>query len=161
LRQHPVQIDRSERCLRLTLSREFSHALHCSGGIVDRLLDGRRPLISRRLECALRDPKERECGDSSGAHGHECVAVQRTVPTGRSTQLWLIPAGRAPISVGVFAPDTTNVLPLSPELLTQLGPAAALAVSIEPLGGSPTGQPTGPVVAKGAIISASARASAG
>jgi anti-sigma-K factor RskA len=69
----------------------------------------------------------------------------------RSTQLWLIPAGGKPISVGVFKPDATNVLPLNPSLLAQLGPTASLAVSVEPLGGSPTGQPTGPVVAQGSI----------
>lgn len=69
----------------------------------------------------------------------------------RSTQLWLIPAGGKPISVGVFTPDATNVLPLNSSLLAQLGPTASLAVSVEPLGGSPTGQPTGPVVAQGSI----------
>lgn len=69
----------------------------------------------------------------------------------RSTQLWLIPAGGKPISVGVFKPDAANVLPLNPSLLAQLGPTASLAVSVEPLGGSPTGQPTGPVVAQGSI----------
>jgi len=76
------------------------------------------------------------------------------VPIGRSTQLWLIPAGKAPISVGVFAAANTTVLPLSKELLAQLGPTAALAVSYEPPGGSPTGQPTGMVIAKGAISGA-------
>jgi anti-sigma-K factor RskA len=88
-------------------------------------------------------------------------AATAAVPSGRSTQLWLIPAGRAPISVGVFTPDTTNVLPLSAALLAQLGPTAALAVSVEPPGGSPTGQPTGPVIAKGAISGAPAPAGAG
>lgn len=83
-------------------------------------------------------------------------ASSPTVPNGRSTQLWLIPAGKAPISVGVFAPGSTSVLPLSAQLLAQLGPTAALAVSLEPAGGSPTGQPTGPVVAKGAISGAPA-----
>lgn len=78
------------------------------------------------------------------------------VPRGRSTQLWLIPAGKAPISVGVFAPGSTAVLPLSAQLLAQLGPTAALAVSLEPSGGSPTGQPTGPVVARGSISGAPA-----
>jgi anti-sigma-K factor RskA len=78
-------------------------------------------------------------------------AATAAIPTGRSTELWLIPAGRGPIPVGVFAPDTTTILPLSAALLAQLGPTAALAVSVEPLGGSPTGQPTGPVIAKGAI----------
>lgn len=83
-------------------------------------------------------------------------AASPAVPNGRSTQLWLIPAGKAPISVGVFAPSGTTVLPLSAQLLAQLGPTAALAVSLEPSGGSPTGQPTGPVVAKGAISGAPA-----
>jgi anti-sigma-K factor RskA len=72
----------------------------------------------------------------------------------RSTQLWLIPAGGKPISVGVFKPDDTNVMPLNPALLSQLGPTAVLAVSLEPSGGSPTGQPTGPVVAQGNISAA-------
>ena len=81
-------------------------------------------------------------------------AAAAAIPTGRSTELWLIPAGRAPIPLGVFAPDTTTVLPLNAALLTQLTPTAALAVSVEPPGGSPTGQPTGPVIAKGAISGA-------
>jgi anti-sigma-K factor RskA len=32
-----------------------------------------------------------------------------------------------------------------------LGPDATLAVSLEPPGGSPTGQPTGPVIASGKL----------
>jgi anti-sigma-K factor RskA len=85
-------------------------------------------------------------------------AASATVPIGRSTQLWLIPAGKPPISVGVFSPGGTTVLPLSTELLAQLGPTASLAVSLEPSGGSPTGQPTGPVFAKGTISGAPAPA---
>jgi anti-sigma-K factor RskA len=68
----------------------------------------------------------------------------------RST-LWLIPHGGKPISVGVFKPNDTNVMPLNASLLSQLGPTAVLAISVEPMGGSPTGQPTGPVVAQGQI----------
>lgn len=80
------------------------------------------------------------------------VAASPTAYTkDRSTQLWLIPHGGKPISVGVFKPNDTNVMSLSPSLLSQLGPSAILAVSLEPLGGSPTGQPTGPVVAQGQI----------
>jgi len=33
-----------------------------------------------------------------------------------------------------------------PELLARLAGAKALAISLEPKGGSPTGQPTGPVL---------------
>jgi anti-sigma-K factor RskA len=88
-------------------------------------------------------------------------AAVAAVPAGRSTQLWLIPAGAAPISVGVFAPDRTVVLALSAQLLAQLRPTAALAVSVEPPGGSPTGQPTGPVIASGALSSAPSPAATG
>jgi anti-sigma-K factor RskA len=70
---------------------------------------------------------------------------------GRAPELWLIPAGQKPISVGMIMPDKPTTLALDPMLLSRLGPTAALAVSVEPIGGSPTGQPTGPVIAKGAI----------
>ena len=72
----------------------------------------------------------------------------------RSTELWLIPHGQKPVAVGVFAAGGVTTLSLSPALLAQLGPTAILAVSVEPPGGSPTGQPTGPVVATGAISGA-------
>jgi len=70
---------------------------------------------------------------------------------GRAPQLWLIPAGKKPLSVGMIAPNAPTTLKLDANLLAQLGPTAALAVSVEPVGGSPTGQPTGPVIATGAI----------
>lgn len=70
---------------------------------------------------------------------------------GRAPQLWLIPAGGKPISVGMIARDKPTTIALDPALLARLGPTAALAVSVEPVGGSPTGQPTGAVIAKGAI----------
>ena len=73
---------------------------------------------------------------------------------GRAPELWLIPAGQKPISVGVITRDKPTTLSLAPALLAQLGPTAVLAVSVEPVGGSPTGQPTGPVIAKGVISGA-------
>jgi anti-sigma-K factor RskA len=81
-------------------------------------------------------------------------ASPQSIVQDRAPELWLIPAGQKPISVGVIARDKPITLTLSPSLLAQLGPTAALAVSVEPLGGSPTGQPTGPVIAKGAISGA-------
>ncbi|MEO9214357.1 MAG: anti-sigma factor [Rhodanobacter sp.] len=73
---------------------------------------------------------------------------------GHAPELWLIPAGGKPISVGMIALDKPTTLTLDPTLLAKLGTSALLAVSVEPLGGSPTGQPTGAVIAKGAIGSA-------
>jgi anti-sigma-K factor RskA len=72
----------------------------------------------------------------------------------RNTELWLIPQGGAPISVGVFPNSDPKRFHLDKALLDRLGPTAALAVSVEPVGGSTTGQPTGPVIAKGAIRAA-------
>jgi anti-sigma-K factor RskA len=70
---------------------------------------------------------------------------------GRAPELWLIPAGAKPIPVGMIERDKPTTLALDAALLARIGPTAALAVSVEPIGGSPTGQPTGPVIAKGAI----------
>jgi anti-sigma-K factor RskA len=83
------------------------------------------------------------------------IIVVPVAPTsfaqGKAPQLWLVPSGQKPISVGMIAANAPTTLKLDPVLLAQLGPTAALAVSVEPISGSPTGQPTGPVVATGAI----------
>ena len=70
---------------------------------------------------------------------------------GRAPELWLIPEGGKPISVGMIDRDKPTTIALDPATLARLGPTAALAVSVEPIGGSPTGQPTGAVIGKGAI----------
>lgn len=73
----------------------------------------------------------------------------------RVLELWSVPpesAGGAPKSLGLIAADGATVLRrdrLPPALLH--GGAAALAVSVEPPGGSPTGAPTGPVVFAGKL----------
>jgi len=81
-------------------------------------------------------------------------ATPKATPAGRATELWLIPEGGKPIAVGTFGASEAKRFTLPKALLDQLGPTAALAVSVEPDGGSPTGQPTGPVVAKGSIRAA-------
>lgn len=81
-------------------------------------------------------------------------ATPQALAQGRALELWLIPAGQKPISVGMIARDKPTTIALDPAMLARLGPTAALAVSVEPIGGSPTGQPTGPVIANGAIRAA-------
>lgn len=78
-------------------------------------------------------------------------ATPATLASNRDAQLWLIPPGGKPMSLGVIARGQPTSVNLQPALLKQLSDRALLAVSVEPSGGSPTGQPTGPVVAKGAI----------
>jgi anti-sigma-K factor RskA len=68
----------------------------------------------------------------------------------RDAELWVIPKGGKPVSLGVIARDRPTRVALGTRR-SLLSRDAILAVSLEPIGGSPTGQPTGPVVAQGAI----------
>jgi len=68
-----------------------------------------------------------------------------------SLELWVIPPGGKPHSLGLVDPDRPVKVEVPPELRPHVGPDAALAISLEPLGGSPTGAPTGPVVASGTL----------
>lgn len=77
--------------------------------------------------------------------GGKAIKIQATDKlTQREQQdyeLWLVAAdGRAPVSLGLLPQQGERVLP-RPALVDQVT-IAALAVSLEPLGGSPTGQPT-------------------
>lgn len=81
-------------------------------------------------------------------------ASPQAFAAGHAPELWLIPKGGKPLAVGVMTPDGATTLPLSANLMAELGPTATLAVSVEPATGSPTGQPTGPVIASGAVTAA-------
>jgi anti-sigma-K factor RskA len=67
-------------------------------------------------------------------------------PPGKSYELWMLPAGGAPVSLGLLPASGAVDLVLGAEQARRLQTAAGIAVSLEPAGGSPTGQPTGPVV---------------
>ncbi len=69
----------------------------------------------------------------------------------REPELWLIPADGKPRPLGMLRADRAVSLTIPPELMTQTVSSAVLAVSLEPPGGSPTGQPTGPVIATGKL----------
>jgi anti-sigma-K factor RskA len=70
-------------------------------------------------------------------------------PQGHSFEVWAIfPNVPRPQALGVM--PANGVLRLS-TLPTVAYVGATLAVSVEPMGGSPTGQPTGPVVFSGTV----------
>ena len=73
-----------------------------------------------------------------------------TARPGRALELWLIAGDAAPVSLGVM-PDAETAAWEVPENLRVLMAGAALAVSDEPPGGSPSGLPTGDVLAVGAV----------
>jgi anti-sigma-K factor RskA len=63
-----------------------------------------------------------------------------TVPGDKDLELWALPQGET-------RPRSLGVLPASGrQLNASLAPNTQLLVSLEPKGGSPTGQPTGPVL---------------
>ncbi|NRP71865.1 hypothetical protein ILFOPFJJ_02758 [Ensifer psoraleae] len=67
----------------------------------------------------------------------------------KSLELWLIEGSNPAISLGVLPQSGEGELLVSSEMRTKFIEDATLAVSVEPLGGSPTGSPTGPVIASG------------
>jgi len=69
---------------------------------------------------------------------------------GRALELWLIAGEDAPVSLGVLPEDTRAVLPV-PDALRDRFAGSALAISDEPEGGSPTGAPTGDILAVGQV----------
>jgi len=76
--------------------------------------------------------------------------VSSASPSDRSFEMWVLPKGQNPISLGVM--DGKEVVTIDTDkLIGADGSRATLAVSVEPLGGSPTGLPTGPVVASGQL----------
>ncbi|TGT69776.1 anti-sigma factor [bacterium M00.F.Ca.ET.159.01.1.1] len=68
---------------------------------------------------------------------------------GKDFELWMIEGKNAPVSMGVIPAGQTARMAVTPAVQQKLAQGAVLAVSLEPAGGSPTGQPTGPVVAAG------------
>jgi anti-sigma-K factor RskA len=73
------------------------------------------------------------------------------VASGRALELWMLPDGQPPRSLGVLpAGGVARVLLVGPSDAA-LANIPALAVSLEPAGGSPTGLPTGPVLYSGRI----------
>jgi anti-sigma-K factor RskA len=76
--------------------------------------------------------------------------VAGTPVAGRVFELWLIEGKNPPVSLGVLPTTSISTLPLNAELKSKLA-GGVLAISDEPLGGSPTGQPTGAVLATGNI----------
>ncbi len=67
------------------------------------------------------------------------------VPSGHDLELWALPEGAS-------RPRSLGVLPAKGRVVTaSLQAGTQLMVSLEPRGGSPTGQPTGPVLYGGRL----------
>lgn len=98
-------------------------------------------------------------GSGSGALAVSYDATARRLTTapaglklgGSAAQLWAIAAGAKPVSLGIVPPEGAHATVASARAAAAIVGDATLAVSVEPRGGSPTGQPTGPVILTGKI----------
>jgi len=79
------------------------------------------------------------------------TAQPLAIPAGKSYQLWWIAPNEKPVPAGLLPGANGGRIAL------QVAAAAksqyvALAISVEPVGGSPTGQPTGAVIFQGKLL---------
>jgi len=73
-------------------------------------------------------------------------ALRVSTPQGRSLELWRIPPGQAPQSVGLVDPEQPTLLNVAAE------PGDIMAITVEPPGGAPGGIPSGPPILSGPLI---------
>ena len=71
---------------------------------------------------------------------------------GRVPELWLIAPGDSAKSLGIVSIDRSHTVKVPDTLRRALAKGAVLAITLEPVGGAPQGIATGPIVAKGDIV---------
>jgi anti-sigma-K factor RskA len=89
--------------------------------------------------------------DRSGRYLTVKAVAPVNVAAGRALELWALPAGQDPRSLGLIPASGVGRVALAGPAGSVLQDSPALAVSLEPAGGSPTGKPTGPVLYSGPI----------
>jgi anti-sigma-K factor RskA len=87
----------------------------------------------------------------SGGNTITIVPASATTVDQRALELWLIPPGEQPRSLGLIDAGRPIRISIPAGLAGRATSNATLAVSVEPPGGSPTGLPTGPVIASGKL----------
>lgn len=71
---------------------------------------------------------------------------------GRDFQLWVAEGAEAPVSLGVIPAGVSTQVAIPDQIRALMTTASHMAISLEPPGGSPTGRPTGPVLAVGDLL---------
>lgn len=86
---------------------------------------------------------------------HRIVVIPATpiALEGRVAELWLIAPDGTPQSLGILASEQATNLTVPEHLRAYAQAKTVFAISLEPLGGSSTGLPTGPVIATGELSS--------
>lgn len=80
----------------------------------------------------------------------EPVTLAAIEPT-RSLELWALPEGGKPVSLGLLPEDGKGVIGLNPHQQASISEPVELLVSSETKGGSLSKEPTGPTIYQGAL----------
>jgi anti-sigma-K factor RskA len=92
---------------------------------------------------------------ATAGRGSRYLSVKAVAPLlvapDRALELWMLPQGQDPRSLGLVPASGVGQVALAAPAERALRDIPALAVSLEPSGGSPTGRPTGPVLYSGAV----------
>ncbi len=90
----------------------------------------------------------------NGQHGDIGLShVTGARAPGRDFELWVIEGDNPPASLGVIPVGSSVHLGVPADLRNKIAAGATFAITLEPGGGSPSGKPTGPVVAAGKLSS--------
>jgi hypothetical protein len=107
-------------------------------------------LLSARILASISDQSGGEIwrlevfGNTDRLVAHSGKLLAR--PAGHDYELWALPKGAAPVSLGILPGEGASSRTLNRVQWQALANSSQVAVSIEPRGGSPTGQPTGTIV---------------
>lgn len=71
--------------------------------------------------------------------------------SGRVDELWVIPAGQAPVSLGFVSNEKAHTIAIPASIRRAVAIGATLAITLEPKAGMPHAAPSGPLIAKGDI----------
>ena len=110
------------------------------------------PLVA--MVGADKDMKLVASWDPAGRRLVLAVAGDMPSDTRHSHELWVIPSGGKPRSLGTMPDRPRMHMSLEQTLAELMRQGATIAITVEPPGGSPTGAPTGPMVASGMLETA-------
>ncbi len=114
---------------------------------------GERP--QEMIVAVLAGPDAKPVLLASADRGGRYLTVKALAPVpiaaDRALELWALPEGKDPRSLGVIPASGITRVALAAPAGVAFQAVPALAVSLEPAGGSPNGKPTGPVLYTGGV----------
>jgi anti-sigma-K factor RskA len=116
-----------------------------------------RPAPQGEYVALLSDPKTQKPVLLVSAGRRDTALRVRTLdpsilPADASLEIWALPKDGKPKSLGLVPPGPGGTVQLAALADQTLSDVPALAISLEPRGGSPTGAPTGPVLYSGPCV---------